>query len=142
MYFLYDKTYVSDPPQAIRQYFGYTLEDVARDAHVKIYGETCIPECECDVSLYESVKFGKTIIFHTEPDKRTLKVGELTWINILAHGGNTNKDTLSCVLVAERLLDKDTIQGSLKDKLRIFVEKKIGEGYTIKARFRNLTQLK
>lgn len=141
MSFEYDQIYVTDPPQPVREFFGYTLEDCARPGNVKVYGETCLPGgLECDVSLYESPKFGKTIIFYTEPDKETIISGPLTWKYALAHGGNDAGDTLGCVLVAKKVIDKDHIQGSLKDKLRKIVEKKISEGYTIKSRFINLTQ--
>ena len=97
---------------------------------------------ECNVSLFENPKFGKTIIFHTEADRATIKFGPLTWVGCLAHGGNNADDTLGCVLVATTVIDKDHVQGSLKDQLRTFIEAKIKEGYTIKARFVNLDQLK
>lgn len=142
MFFEYTKDFVSSPSTSVKEYFGYTLEDTARPSNVKVYGETCLPGgLECDVSLFENDHFGKTIIFHTEPDKRTIKIGPLTWIGSLAHGGNTIADTLGCVLVAKNFINKDRIQGSLKDELRTFVEQKIKEGYIIKARFVNLTQV-
>jgi hypothetical protein len=126
----------------ISEFFGNTLEDAARPGNVKIYGETCLPGgLECDVALYENEHYGETIIFYTEPDKRTIRFGPLTWTGCLAHGGNDAEDTLGCVLVAKNIIDKNHIQGSLKDKLREFIEKKIGEGYKIKARFINLSQL-
>jgi hypothetical protein len=104
--------------------------------------ETCLPGgLECDVSLYENDHYGKTIIFHTETDKRTIIAGILKWVGCLAHGGQTHKDTEGCVLVAKNKISNDQIQGSLKDELRKVVEQKIAEGYTIKARFINLDQL-
>ena len=141
MYFEYEYNYVTNPPALKKEYFGFTLEDTARPGNVKVYGETCLPGgLECDVSLFENDHFGKTIIFHTEPDKRTIKTGPLIWTGCLAHGGNTIADTLGCVCVAKNYINRDRIQGSLKNELRIFVEQKIKEGYTIKARFVNLTQ--
>jgi hypothetical protein len=132
MFFVYDEK---------KDYFGFTLEDTARPHNIKVYGETCIPECKCKVSLFENEHYGKTVIFHTEDDGRTIKVGELTWTGCLAHGGNDAKDTFGCVLVAKNRIDNDHIQGSLKDKLREFVEGKMKEGYTVSAEFVNLTQL-
>jgi len=96
---------------------------------------------DLNVYLHDSPKFGKTIIFATEPDKVTLKAGILTWVGCLAHGGQSHKDTNGCVIVAKNIIDMDTIQGSLKDELRKIVEQKIAEGYTIKAKFVNLPQL-
>ena len=142
MSFLYDSTFVTNPPQPIKQYFGNTLEDTCRPGNIKVYGETAIPGgFECNVYLHDSPKFGKTIIFATEPDKVTLKAGILTWVGCLAHGGQSHKDTNGCVIVAKNIIDMDTIQGSLKDELRKIVEQKIAEGYTIKAKFVNLPQL-
>jgi len=141
MYFLYHDNFVSFPLEQKKEFFGNTLDDTARPDNIKVYEETCIPVCECLVSLYESTHHGKTIVFHTEEDKRTLKLGPLTWTSCLAHGGNTHKDTAGCVIIAKNIINKDIIQGSLKDELRKFIEKKIDEGYTIKARFVNLTQL-
>jgi hypothetical protein len=132
MSFLYDNK---------KEYFGNTLEDTARPSNIKIYGETCLPPLECNVALYESPKFGKTIIFYTEPDKVTIKAGILSWVGCLAHGGQTHKDTAGCVIVAENILDLDTVQGSLKDKLRLRIEEMIKKGYTVKGRFINLNQL-
>lgn len=142
MSFLYDKTYVTNPPQPIKQYFGNTLEDTVRPSNIKVYGETGLPgDVECSVYLYDSPKFGKTIIFATEDDKITIIAGILTWVYCLAHGGQSHKDTNGCVIVAENIINMDIIQGSLKDELRKVVEEKIKEGYTIKAKFVNLNQL-
>lgn len=123
-----------------REYFGYTLEDTARPFNIKVKHHTCIPECECFVELYDSETFGKTIIFFTELDGVTLKLYPLVWSYILAHGGNTIEDTSGCVLVAKNLINKDKIQGSLKEELRKIIEQKMSEGYIIKAKFINLTQ--
>ncbi len=142
MFFLYDKEYVTPIPRNIRERFGYTLEDTVRPENIKVYGETGIPGgVRCKVRLYESDHHGKTIIFYTEEDGVTLKWKELSWTYVLAHGGNTHIDTMACVLVAKNKISNDMIQGSLKDELRIFIENKIKEGYTIEAEFINLTQL-
>jgi len=141
MYFEYIKDYVQKPLVTAKEYFGYTLEDTARPDNVKVMEETCLPGgLECDVSLYESEHYKKTIIFHTEDDKRTIIYKLLKWVACLAHGGNDHGDTAGCVLVAENLVNWNKIQGSLKEELREIIEQKIAEGYTIKARFINLTQ--
>jgi hypothetical protein len=142
MFFEYEYNYVTNPPSLKKEYFGFTLQDTARPGNVKVYGETCLPGgLICDISLIDHPHYGKTIVFHTEPDKRTIKFGKLTWTDCYAHGGNSIVDTLGCVLVAKNLIDKDHIQDSLKDELRIFIEQKIKEGYIIKARFINLDQI-
>ena len=141
MYFEYGLEYVLLKPQPIKELFGNTLEDTARPDNIKVYGETCLPGgLKCDVSLYESPRHGKTIIFHTEDDGVTIKFNNLIWDYCLAHGGATHKDTAACVLIGSEIVSMNKIQGSLKGKLRKAIEKKIEEGYTIKARFVNLNQ--
>ncbi len=141
MYFVYIKNYVRSPLVTEKEYFGFTLEDTARPSNIKVYGETCLPGgLKCKVGLFENDHYGKTIIFYTEDDKCTIKVGELTWTGCLAHGGTDHTDTLGCVLVAKNKISKDIIQGSLKDALRKVIEQKIKEGFVIIAEFINLTQ--
>ena len=141
MSFVYIKDFVQTNPVPVKEFFGNTMEDTARPDNIKVMKETCLPGgLKCKVSLYESDHFKKTIIFHTEDDKRTIQIGLLKWVACLAHGGNTHKDTEGCVLVATNIIDKNTIQGSLKDELRSIVEQRIAEGYTITAEFINLTQ--
>ena len=141
MFLEYDSTFTTDPPQPIKLYFGYTLEDTVRPENIKVYAETGLPGgLKCKVRLYESPRHGETIIFYTEDDGITIKWGELSWTYVLAHGGNTHIDTAACVLVAKNYINEERIQGSLKDNLRKFIEKKVEQGYTITARFENLTQ--
>ena len=129
MYFVYVKDYVQQPLQYAKDYFGYTLEDTARPGNIKVMKETCLPGgLKCKVSLYESDHYKKTIIFHTEDDKRTIKIGPLTWVGCLAHGGQTHKDTEGCVLVARNKINDDMIQGSLKDELRRVIKAGSGTG--------------
>jgi len=142
MFFVYIENFVDASPMPVKKEFGYTLEDTLRPYNIKVKKETGLPGgLRCDVSLYESDHYKKTIIFHTEPDKKTIKAGPLTWTSCLAHGGNDHGDTEGCVLVAENKIDNEHIQGSLKDDLRLKVEQMIAEGYTIKAEFVNLDQL-
>ena len=142
MFFVYIENFVDASPFPVKKEFGYTLEDTLRPFNIKVKKETGLPGgLICDVSLYESPHFKKTIIFHTEPDKRTIKIGPLIWTSCLAHGGNDHGDTEGCVLVADNKINDDMIQGSLKDELRLRVEQKIAEGYTIKVEFINLDQL-
>lgn len=86
--------------------FCYTLEDVTRDE--KIYGETAI-----DAGIY------KVILSRSNRFKRVmpllLDVPKFKGIRI--HGGNTHENTEGCILVAKRLLDDNTIQGSMEKEL-------------------------
>ena len=143
MLLLYDASYITNPVKPVELLFGYTLEDTVRPDNIKVSKETALPGgLKCNVSLYDSPRHGKTIIFHTESDGITIRHGNLSWTYCLVHGGNTHKDTEGCVLLAKNFIDYDYIQGSLKNELRLFIEEKIKEGYSIKARFVNLTQTK
>lgn len=131
LYFVYDGK---------KDYFCFTLEDTARPANVKVYGETCIPEGKYRVSLFENEHYKKTLILHTEDDGVTIKSGPLKWTGCLFHGGNDHTDTAGCVLVGKSRASNDSILISMKNELRIFVERKMAEGYTVSAEFVNLTQ--
>lgn len=125
-----------------KEYFCFTLEDAVRPENIKVWGETAIPQGTYQVSLYESPKFGPTIIFHTEDDGVTIIKGVLRWEYVLAHGGNDYSDTEGCLLVAKTRSNSDYIYGSMKVELRQFVEAKIKQGYKVVAEFVNLTQVK
>lgn len=142
MYFYYVKNYVDLTPTPVKERFSYTLEDTVRPGNIKVSKYTALPcGIVCNVSLFDSPKFGKTIIFHTEDDGITIKHGNLRWTHVLAHGGNDSNDTDACVLVAKNKIDNDHIQGSMMKELRKIVEEKINRGYKIIAEFVNIDQL-
>jgi hypothetical protein len=123
------------------EFFGYTLEDTVRPPNVKVPHYTAIPAGPVyKVAIRRSPRFGVTVIFYTEEDKETIKVGDLVWKDILAHGGNTHEDTDGCILVAKNKVSDICIQGSLKTELAEFIHAKIVEGYTITCKIENLTQ--
>jgi hypothetical protein len=151
--FEYIKDYVRSPLITSKDFYCYTLEDTARPSNIKVYAETCLPGgLECNVSLFENDHYKKTIIFHTEIDKNTIKFGDLSWSGCLAHNGASYEHTEGCILVASKfnppsyqgnyLTKEPFIYNGMKESLRIVIENKIKEGYTIKARFVNLTQIK
>lgn len=75
----------------------YVLEDKARPQGVKIPGETCIPEGDYKVILVQSPKRGYIV---------PLLVDVKGWTGIELHIGNSNADTLGCLLVGkERTAD-------------------------------------
>jgi hypothetical protein len=123
-------------------YFSFSLEDTLRPPGIKVYGNTGIPEGEYGISLYESPKFGKTLIIYNQDDDKTMiKAGLLKWQYVLFHGGNDHTSTSGCVCIARNRISNDVIQGSMKDELRIFVERKIKEGYSVRLKIVNLPQM-
>jgi hypothetical protein len=152
LYFQYIKNFVQQPLVVSKDFFCYTLGDTSRPNNIKVYGETCLPGgLKCKVSLFENDHYKKTLIIHTEDDKRTIKFFDLTWTDCLFHNGVTFADTDACVLVGKtlippvyvnnRITQEPTIQDGMKDALRVFIEQKMKEGYTITTQFVNLTQL-
>lgn len=152
MYFEYIKDYVQQPLVTAKDYFCYTLEDTVRPSNIKVFAETGLPGgLECKVKLFENDHYKQTIIFYTEVDGMTIKIGELTWVGCLAHNGAGFEHTEGCVLVGatlnppmyqNQILTKEPfIYVPKKEDLRIFVEQKMKEGYIVKAKFINLDQL-
>ena len=91
-------------------YFGYTLEDYARNTK-KIMHETAIPPGVYEIKVDYSPRFKRLM-------PRILNVPGFTGIRI--HGGNTHKNTSGCPLVAVNKKDwmsSSTIWGSLGAKL-------------------------
>ena len=92
-----------------KEYFCDTLEDVVRDKNKdgdlndigenKVYGETSIPYGTYEIEVRYSPKFKREL-------PALLNVPHFE--GILIHRGNTNKDTLGCILVGE-----NTIKGKV-----------------------------
>lgn len=92
------------------EFFCYTLEDPVRPAGVKVYGDTAIPALSYEVVMSFSEKFRK-------PLPLLLDVPGFSGVRI--HGGNSVKDTLGCVLVANnRDTGRGVIWGSASDELK------------------------
>jgi len=80
------------------EYFCNTLEDTTRDLNkdgvdeVKIYGETSIPYGVYPIVFRVSPSFHRTM-----PYLENIK----GFTNVMIHYGNTDKDTLGCILVGK-----------------------------------------
>ena len=100
------------------EFFCYTLEDTARDFGVKIPKETAIPRGNYYVKLTNSQRFKRLMpMVFTEPNGYELINKGISFKGIRMHGGNTNKNTEGCILVAFKKLNNKTIQGTAERKL-------------------------
>lgn len=94
-------------------FFGHVLEDEVRPRGVKIREETAIPEGTYRVRVTYSPKFRRNMALLED-------VPQFTGIRV--HGGNTEKDTAGCPLVARNYIKNGVIQGSLEKEFTRFVE--------------------
>ena len=83
-----------------------TLEDIVRDlgpnGEGKVFGQTAIPAGTYSVTIRLSPKFGHDFM-HIE---------DVPFFDgILIHSGNTDQNTEGCILVGQKVVNNDYIQG-------------------------------
>lgn len=98
------------------KWFCYTLEDEIRADGKKIDGKTAIPAGEYKVKLTWSPRFKKNLplIYNTEDGK--VDINGVNFEGVRFHGGNTEKDSHGCPLVAFNT-DGKKIWGTASKKL-------------------------
>jgi len=91
-------------------FFGYTLQDKTRPVNEeKVPGETAIPAGKYNLKITNSNRFQRMM-------PQIMNVKGFTGIRI--HGGNTDKDTSGCILVAHNIdVKKGTVWGSMSNAL-------------------------
>jgi hypothetical protein len=129
--------------------FCYTLEDTVRAFGIKDYGNTAIPATKDDYTYYlrvmDSPKYGRVTTIYTdlEDGQPCVNYGGIRFTHIRCHGGNSEKDTYGCLLVAKNIdLDAIRIQGSMKTDLTEEVQRLTDEGFDCRLRVTNLPQAK
>lgn len=105
------------------KFFCNVIEDVVRPEGIKIYGETAIPYGKYKVVMRYSPKYQKVLPL-------LLDVPNFTGIRI--HSGNTQLDSLGCLIVGENKV-KGRVINSRKtmDKLMKLFDLHKGEQHTI-----------
>lgn len=99
----------------------YTLEDTCRAFGVKVKGSTAIPVSSTiayKVEVNLSNRFGKELpIIYTEKSggEYLLKSAGIQFSAIRMHGGNSERDTEGCILVASQFDGKDKIFNRVDD---------------------------
>jgi hypothetical protein len=104
------------------EFFCYTLEDTVRAKHVKIKHHTAIAEGIYEVAVTRSNRFKRDMPI-------LLNVPMFEGIRI--HGGNTHKNTSGCPLVAYKLINDVTIQGSAEKDLTQLIKDAIDRGQRV-----------
>ena len=104
-------------------FFCNTIEDVVRPNGVKIYGETAIPYGTYKVVMRYSPKYKKVL---------PLLLDVPMFEGIRIHSGNTQLDSLGCIIVGENKV-KGRVINSRKtmEKLNKLFELHKGEQHTI-----------
>jgi hypothetical protein len=123
------------------KYLCETLEDICRAWGIKHGGTTAIPVGEYLLTVSMSSKFKrKMVMVYTESNKYELKSNGISFKGIRIHGGNTNKDTWGCIIVAKSRTGAESIQGSQEANITAYVEELIKSGKAVKLKVINKAQ--
>lgn len=96
------------------KYLGYTLEDPVRAPFIKIFGQTAIAPGWYVLVVKYSPKYKEERVFIES-------VSGFTGIQI--HGGNTEDDTLGCILLNNNIdTEKRVVWGSMKNDIKSIVK--------------------
>lgn len=104
-------------------FFCNTIEDVVRAPGVKVYGETAIPFGKYKVVMRYSPKYKKVL---------PLLLDVPMFDGIRIHSGNTQLDSLGCIIVGENKVKGKVINSrKTMDKLLKLFELHKGEQHSI-----------
>lgn len=124
-----------------KSYICETLEDIVRCWGVKHGGSTAIPAGRYRMTVSYSSKFKrKMVMIYTEANKYEIKLAGIGFKGVRMHGGNDNKDTWGCVIVARNRIAKDRVQGSMELVVTEMVERLEKEGHSVYLEVVNLSQ--
>lgn len=122
-------------------YKCHTLEDIVRGWGIKDGGTTAIPVGKYKLTTSVSQRFKREMVMvYTEPNKYELKANGIEFKGIRIHGGNTNKDTWGCIIVARKRVDEHTLQGSEESRVTAAVKQYIQQGYEVYLEVKNKPQ--
>ena len=119
---------------------GYALEDTVRARGIKVQNYTAIPENVpgYNIAIKYSEHFKKdVVVLYTDIIDGTYTIikNGVKFTNVYSHGGNDNKDTDGCVLVAK---NKGIVEGipkiwdSISDYVFTYVKSEIDKGNKVK----------
>jgi len=123
------------------EYLCETLEDIVRGWGIKHGGTTAIPVGEYKLNVTMSAKFKrKMIIVFTEANGYEVKKNGIGFKGIRIHGGNTNKDTWGCIIVAKNRTGPESIQGSQEAMVTAYVQDLLSKGHKVTLEVKNKVQ--
>lgn len=118
-----------------------TLEDICRAWGIKHGGSTAIPVGRYRMTVSMSSKFNrKMVMIYTESNQYEVKMNGIGFKGIRVHGGQSNKDSWGCVIVAKRRTSNQTVQGSCEAQFTAAVESYEQKGYDVYLEVKNLPQ--
>lgn len=114
------------------EYLCETLEDIVRGWGIKHGGTTAIPVGRYRLTVSMSNKFKRRIVMvYTEPNKYEIKMNGIGFKGVRMHGGNSNKDTWGCIIVAGKRVGEQGVQGSKESNITAYVDDLEKSGYTV-----------
>jgi len=119
-------------------FFCHILEDTVRSFGVKIKHETAIPSGLYDVKVTYSGRFKRQmpIIFNQSNGYEIIE-GGIGFKGVRFHGGNTEKHTSGCPLVAYKRIGNKQIYKTAEKDLTARLEKEIENGKKIRLTIKN-----
>lgn len=118
-----------------------TLEDIVRAWGIKHGGSTAIPAGRYRMTVSMSSRFKRRMVMiYTESNKHEIKSAGIGFKGVRIHGGNTNKDTWGCVIVAKNRIGRDRVQGTMESTVTDMVDKLEKAGHTVWLEITNLSQ--
>lgn len=119
----------------------FTLEDTVRGWGIKDPGNTAVPFGKYSLTVSLSSRFKREMVMvYSEANKYELKAGGISFKGIRMHGGNTNKDTWGCIIVAKNNPTPTTVQGSAEKEITEYVKSLIAQGRKPMIEIKNLSQ--
>ena len=108
----------------------HTLEDIVRGWGIKDGGTTAIPVGKYFLTVSMSSKFKRRMVMvYTESNKYEILKNGIGFKGVRMHGGNTNKDTWGCIIVASKLINDQTVQGSQESTVTDLVDAYMKQGF-------------
>lgn len=106
------------------EFFCYTLEDRIRSQNEKVYGKTAISADKYNVVITMSGRFKRMMpLVYNQPDYSVDNKKGKRFTGVRIHGGNTEKNSEGCILVAFNTNGKK-IWGTAEKKLTAALQDK------------------